>query len=487
MECPNCKVINIEGYLCRNCGIDITVYTKSTRISNLLYNQGLEKAEKSELTAAINVLTQSIEFNKNNVVARNLLGLIYYEIGQIGDSIKQWIISTNMVKINNQAMLYMKNIQNNPDDLYGKNDAVIHYNKSLEYMENKDTAKAIEELKKATEINPKFLSALNLLTFVYLIEGNKDEALTLISRVLKLDKSNKVASKYYIVITGKPYRPAIDIPRPKPVQTTVIAPPPASVESETKKYSFITIAHAMSFIAGGIITIAALFFFIIPGLIGDRDNEISALTLERNQLSTTLNTERESNETALSELREENQELRAQVTGIELENRTIAQTALIEEARMLIATGNPRDAANNLYNIDFNLVSVEDIEDVQNLMLTTFSAAAYEYYGLGFQNYNQGNFEIAIGYFQNSLRFAEFNLEESGFFIDDAAYFLGRIWQIQGNYEWARNSFLRVIENYPGSSVYNQAMQRLQEVELAIALAALEQLPTEEFEENGDA
>ena len=481
MECPNCKANTIKGYLCMSCGVDIAVFYKSTHVSNLLYNQGLEKAKKTELTAAIDILSQSIEFNKNNYVARNLLGLVYYEVGQIGDALKQWILSTNMVKQNNQAMVYMKNIQNNPDDLYSKNDAIVHYNKGLVWMNKKEPKQTIEELKKAIEINPKFLLALNLLTFAYLIDGNKDEALTLISRVLNHDKSNKVASRYHTVITGKPYRAAIDMPRAKPAPM-VLAPPPISVESQEKKYSFITVAHAASFVIGALIAVASLFFFIMPGLIGDRDSEIAALSTERDQLMTTIKQEREENQNIIENLSAENQRLEVELSQINSEFSAITQANNIEEARTLLLAGNPIDAAEILYNLDTSLIYPEDVEEILELGRQAFSSAAYELYTIGLTNYNLGNFEIAVGFFLGSLRFAEIN-PVNAFFLDDAIYFLGRIHQIQGDYDAARGMFLIVIEEHPGSNVATQANQRLNEVDLAIALAMAQE---NQLQEDGE-
>ena len=483
MECPNCKDPHVSEHYCRNCGIDTLVYLKSTRISNLLYNQGLEKASKSQYTAAIATLRQSIKFNKNNFVARNLLGLIYYEIGQIGDALGQWIISTNLSKDQNHATGYLQKIQTNPDELYTKNDAVGHYNRGLAHMQNKDIASAIAELTRAKNLNPKFILALNLLTFAHLIDDNKDEALTIISQVLKIDKHNQKASNYYSVVTGKPPRTAADGARTpaKPLQMTT-PPPLQTVEQESKKYSLINLTHIASFVIGALVTFAALFFFVMPGFVGERDREIATLQAERHQLGEQLLSERSESQQAVTELQAQNEELTTRLADIDLEHRIVIQATNIEYVRQLVAVGELIEAAEILYNIDTTLVFGDDIADVQALGEVAFAGAAYDLYNIGLGNYNLGNFEIAIGFFERSLRFAELSTQ-SAFFVDDATYFLGRIAQSQGNYHWAQTLFTQVIENHPLSNLLNQATQRLAEVEYAIALANAPELPDEAHDE----
>lgn len=483
MECPNCKNPQVTNHRCHNCGIDTLVYLKSTRISNLLYNRGLEKATKSQYTAATVVLKQSIQFNKNNFVARNLLGLIYYEIGEIGDALSQWIISANLAKENNHATGYLQKIQANADELYVKNDAVQLYNRGLACMHNRDTSGAIEALTQAKNLNPKFITAMNLLTFVHLIEGNKDEALTIISQVLKIDKHNHKASGYYSALTGKPPRPPAETIRvgTKPMHMTV-PPPVQTVEQESKKYSLINLAHIASFAIGALVTFAALFFFVLPGIVSNQERENTALQNERNRLTEQLQAEREAHDLAMDELMLENQTMTAQLEIIDLEHRTMVQASHIENVRRLVASAELIEAAEILYNLDTSLVFGDDIADVQQLMEVAFAGASLDLYHIGLNHYNQGNFEIAIGFFERSLRFAEFS-DESGFFVDDATYFLGRIAQHQGNYHWAQTLFRQVIEHHPSSNLLNQATQRLAQVEEAIIFANVTE--TDESEEEG--
>ena len=83
MFCYNCGCHLSEHDFCTSCGADVSLYKKIMCMSNRFYNDGLEKAGVRDLTGAINSLRQSLKFNKNNIEARNLLGLVYFETGEV--------------------------------------------------------------------------------------------------------------------------------------------------------------------------------------------------------------------------------------------------------------------------------------------------------------------------------------------------------------------------------------------------------------------
>ena len=61
--------------------------TKNRQIANAYYNIGLEKAKSRDLTGAVTALKKSLRFDKYQTDARNLLGLIYNEIGEVGSAL----------------------------------------------------------------------------------------------------------------------------------------------------------------------------------------------------------------------------------------------------------------------------------------------------------------------------------------------------------------------------------------------------------------
>ena len=83
-------------------------YVRKTRvIANSYYNMGLERARLRDLSGAAECLKKSLHFNKYQTDARNLLGLIYYEVGEVGDALVQWVISMNLQPQENRADYYL--------------------------------------------------------------------------------------------------------------------------------------------------------------------------------------------------------------------------------------------------------------------------------------------------------------------------------------------------------------------------------------------
>ena len=63
-------------------------YTKKIMYqSNSWYNDGLRKAQVRDMSGAIVSLQQSLQYNRENIAARNLLGLVYYGIGEVSEAL----------------------------------------------------------------------------------------------------------------------------------------------------------------------------------------------------------------------------------------------------------------------------------------------------------------------------------------------------------------------------------------------------------------
>ena len=90
---------------------------KNQQIANSFYNLGLEKARIRDLSGAAQCLKKSLHFNKFQTDARNLLGLIYYENGEVADALVQWVISLNLQPEDNLADHYLDEIQRKPGQL----------------------------------------------------------------------------------------------------------------------------------------------------------------------------------------------------------------------------------------------------------------------------------------------------------------------------------------------------------------------------------
>ena len=170
MICYRCGCTLSEKDFCTGCGADVGIYKKILAASNRYYNDALEKASVRDLSGAITSLKQSIKLNRNNVDARNLLGLIYYEIGEVVEALGQWVISNNIRDTKNIAVDYLAMMQENPAKLDGMNQILRKFNHSLElcYTDSLDLAQI--QLKKILSDAPKYLRAHQLLALIYIKE-----------------------------------------------------------------------------------------------------------------------------------------------------------------------------------------------------------------------------------------------------------------------------------------------------------------------------
>lgn len=96
MRCYKCNSVLSDEDYCLKCGADVSVYKIVVKASNSYYNQGLEKARVRDLTGAVTALKTSLSLNKKNIKARNLLGLVYYEMGELAMALSEWVISLNL-------------------------------------------------------------------------------------------------------------------------------------------------------------------------------------------------------------------------------------------------------------------------------------------------------------------------------------------------------------------------------------------------------
>ena len=105
MICYRCRLEAGNADICPTCGTDLSVFQRALRVSNSYYNDGLQKAGIRNLSGAITSLERSLKFNKYNTDARNLLGLIYYEMGEAVDALSEWVISKNYQPENNREIV----------------------------------------------------------------------------------------------------------------------------------------------------------------------------------------------------------------------------------------------------------------------------------------------------------------------------------------------------------------------------------------------
>ena len=117
MKCYNCGAKLGRENICPECGVNVKIYKKIVMASNEYYNDALAKASVRDLSGAIESLKTSLKFNKLNIDARNLLGLIYFEMGEVVEALTEWVISKNYQPAENTASRYLMKYRITDQDL----------------------------------------------------------------------------------------------------------------------------------------------------------------------------------------------------------------------------------------------------------------------------------------------------------------------------------------------------------------------------------
>ena len=181
--------VSTNGY-CTECRLPDKFLRKARNTSGYHYNIALEKAKMRDLYGAIESLKVSLRYNKKNIDARNLLGLIYYEVGEMVKALKHWVMSVNYQAKDNPAVHYLKEVRDDKKALEEANDLARMYNLALGYAADRSFDLAVIQLKKCISLNKHFVKGYLLLGLIENEQGRTGRAKKTIRRVLAIDKNN---------------------------------------------------------------------------------------------------------------------------------------------------------------------------------------------------------------------------------------------------------------------------------------------------------
>ncbi len=481
MICPKCgNPVAARRIICEACGYDLSVYKKVTHVSNRYYNQGLEKAKVRDLSGAVVLLKKSLEMNKTNTNARNLLGLVYFEMGETVAAISEWVISKHFQAKENDADVYMDIIQSNPEKLEGYNQAIRKYNMALESAKQGTVDLAIIQLKKVIALHPKFLRANHLLALLYMKNSEYERARRLLLKCKKIDIANTTTLRYLSEITrvsagaigGENADPSLE------EDYTGVSAPIIMKENEYKEDKP-NIMNFINLIVGVLIGIAVVSLLILP----TRENKIKAeYAAEQLDYSDLLNSKVatiDSLQTQVTSLQTTNEELKqslAEATGqveyVSVEDPVYGElyAALSQAMEAYIAYkvdrqstevngGTPSEelciaAAGALSSVDLSVTEDTSIQGLYTSMSAEVMSDAATYtYVTGRAFYDNGDYENAISDLTKSVTYNPS--------YDRALYYLGKAYQDISSNEKAAFYYNQLLENCPDSSLAGYAAERL--------------------------
>ena len=235
--------------------------------SNYWYNDGLNKAQIHDTSGAISSLRKSLQYNRRNVTARNLLGLVYYARGEVGEALVEWIISKNFKSHENIADYFIKKVQGNPAELEVANNAIKKYNQCLTYCDQNGEDLALIQLKKVVQAHPTFLKAQLLLALLYIRTEQYGKARQVLKRAHKLDTTNEMTLRYMHELSRLNSKKIAKIKEEKEQTVTyqvgnetIIQPAAAGVKDNGLLTTFVNLLIGLA------VGAAVVWFLVVPGV-----------------------------------------------------------------------------------------------------------------------------------------------------------------------------------------------------------------------------
>lgn len=472
MKCYNCgNNVPIAKDLCEYCGEDLRILQKAYRLSNSYYNMGLAKAKVRDLSGAILVLKKSLEINKRNTDARNLLGLIYFEMGEVVAALSEWVISKHLNSNSKLSDYYIEAVRSNPTKLDVLSQSIKKYNAALGLANQGDDDLAIIQLKKVINLNPNFVRASQLIGLLYINNKEYDKAFRYLNRVRKIDVSNTTTLKYlkeietYASETIAESKKQARKERKQEVRQESIEASPFVVSPYKEEKP--NIGLFVSLIAGIVIGIIASVILIVPTVrdeavnqFRDAEVEYNAEISKKEQEISSLEKEKTDLEERISSLEDELEQAKATVEQV---TDNSAYDNLLRAATLYLAgtTNNSLDyiaIADAISQIDTSDLDSTDALNLYNQIKDdVYLEAADELYDQGHRQYSRGKYDEALEALLQSYEYNNTNV--------NTIYFIGRTYHRMDNHEKAREFYTILTDEYPATNRAKEAKSRLRDLE----------------------
>lgn len=423
--------------------------------SNYWYNDGLRKAKARDMSGAVVSLRRSLQFNRENIAARNLLGLVYYGIGEVPEALVEWIISKNLRPRDNIADYYIKNVQASAAELETINLAIRKFNQCLAYCRQNGEDLAVIQLKQVIASHPTYLKAYQLLALIYLHTGQYMRARQVLKEARKLDTSNEMTMRYMRELMQKRGKRRYRNEKKKDDAVeysygneTIIQPKHSRLRELSAH-----LAIANIFI-GAFIGAAIIWFLVAPAVnqtnsqrmndqMREYSDQIKSLEAQISAQTRTLDNYR-----AAAEDREANVE-KAQATSDSYE------TLLSVAEQYSSGQSSYASMADTLLSLDKSMLGAKGLERYDELTSQIYPGACSSNFNTGTASLQSGDYDAAVESLYKVVQMDE------DFYDGLALYNLGQAYMEKGDNENASAYFSKIVESYGDSAYAQQAQDKL--------------------------
>lgn len=415
---------------------------RNHQIANSYYNLGLEKAQIRDLSGAAECLKKSLRFNKYQTDSRNLLGLIYYEMGEVADAIVQWVISLNLQPENNRCDYYLDEIQRKPGRLEVASQNVKKYNQALWYAQTGSYDLAILQLVSAVEENDHYVKAQLLLALLCISQENYIRAGKALRRVLQIDRSNQKALWYMSVVKKNTGRAEIErqqldhaFSHSRLEDDNIILPP--TYRESTGGQMVIHI------LVGVVLGVAAFMTLVMPSIEERINSEHNQEILEYSEQLSQSNIRADQLESQLAQAEGARDTAEASLESVVSDSGgTISQYASLARILQAYREDDFRTAVQIYAGMNTALITDPNLAPILEEIQTDMAEDGYQVLDeLGDEAAGSGDYARAVSYYDASLRIQPDN---AAVMYDKAAAL-----KAQGQEDEADDLFGQIIEAYP--------------------------------------
>ncbi|GAA0256285.1 hypothetical protein GCM10008922_15300 [Faecalicatena contorta] len=434
-------------------------YTKKILYqSNYWYNDGLRKAQIRDMSGAVTSLRRSLQYNRENIAARNLLGLVYYGRGEVAEGLVEWIISKNLKPRDNVADYFISEVQKSASELDIINQAVKRYNQCLVYCSQNGEDLAIIQLKKVVASHPTFLKAYQLLALLYLRTEQYAKARQILRIARKLDTTNDMTLRYMHEMANLRGKKVKDGKKGKEETVeyslgneTIIQPRHAGLKVLASKFT------VMNIVVGAVIGAAIVWFLIVPAVNEAKADSVNKQIIEYSERINAMEAQISAQTRTLNQYREndENSEQAAQNAASTAESYENLMTV----SNQFYSNSYTDDAmAETLLNVNKDALGEGGKAMYDELAQSIFPSACQSLYSGGTVSLEVANYDTAIDSLSKVVRMDE------GYDSGGALLNLGVAYMRNGDNDNAVKYLKRVTELYPDTERAQEAKNSLDSI-----------------------
>lgn len=418
--------------------------TELVKISKVFYNRGLERARLSDLSGAAAYLKKSLIFDKYCTDARNLLGLIFYEMGETADALVQWVISMNLSPEDNIADEYLDEIQRKAGALSEASSVVKRFNQALEIAQKGGEDFAIVELSDITKRKPNYVKAQLLLAMLYMQESEHIKAGRALMQILDIDKNHPQAT--FLMEEVKRATGKAEVERARLENAYMHRELSDDVVIIPKTRAQFNLDKIVLYITGGIITgLLSFYILILPSVRKAYNSALNEAIVSNAKELSDANASNSELTKNYNELKSEYSDVKQKLDAYEKQN--LEFTSTYEKLNSIISyysAGKYDEAANAYLSIDRASITNEpllsQLKEVDRVMLNDCFKAVTE---LGTDNWNGGDKEKAEVYYRLAL-----NIKSDD---PEVMFLLARLLQSEDRISEANAIFDKIVGEHPDS------------------------------------